>query len=189
MVCELGVEFTVQQVQRVVRDGVPGSLVECGVWRGGCSIAMGLAGPDRALHMFDSFKGLPPVEEADGADAARWQDSSLDNCEASREEVEKNLSRHRVKARIHEGQFDRTMPWFPREPIALLRLDCDWHRSVGTCLEYLAPLVSPGGCVIIDDYYAWDGCARAVHKYLFMRDLPYRLRTAGDGDLAYYMVP
>ena len=34
--------------------------------------------------------------------------------------------------------------------------------------------------MILDDYYAWDGCARAAHDYLSHNDIPYRLRQEGS---------
>ena len=50
-----------------------------------------------------------------------------------------------------------------------MRLDADRYESTLTCLKHLYPHVAPGGVVIIDDYKEWDGCARAVHEFLFMR--------------------
>jgi O-methyltransferase len=52
------------------------------------------------------------------------------------------------------------------------------------CLEHLFPLVSPGGGVIIDDYFAWDGCARAVHEYLAKIETGERIRST-QNDVAY----
>ena len=34
-----------------------------------------------------------------------------------------------------------------------------------TCLERLAPLLVPGGRLVLDDYYAWSGCRTAVDEY------------------------
>ena len=34
--------------------------------------------------------------------------------------------------------------------------------------------------MIVDDYYAWDGCSRAVHDYLSERVRPERIETV-DG--------
>jgi O-methyltransferase len=71
-----------------------------------------------------------------------------------------------------KGWFDETIPTFkPPEPIAVLRLDADWSESTLTCLKHLYPHVAPGGVVIIDDYWAWDGCARAVHEFVFKHAL------------------
>ena len=75
---------------------------------------------------------------------------------------------------IHQGWFQTTVPQFARDaaPIALLRLDGDWYESTMTCLEHLFPLVVSGGVVIVDDYGTWDGCSRAVHRYLADNDRP-----------------
>ena len=69
----------------------------------------------------------------------------------------------------------------------MLRLDGDWYDSTMQCLEALVPLVAEGGTIIIDDYYAWDGCARAVHDYLSRNDLPYRIKSL-YGNYGAYMV-
>jgi O-methyltransferase len=66
-----------------------------------------------------------------------------------------------------KGWFEKTLPGFrPSEPIALLRLDGDWYDSTMCCLEHLFPHVRRGGVIIIDDYFQWDGCTRAVHDFL-----------------------
>ena len=50
-------------------------------------------------------------------------------------------------------------------PIALLRLDGDWYDSTKICLEHLYPLLSPGGIIIMDDYWTWEGCRKATDEY------------------------
>ena len=34
-----------------------------------------------------------------------------------------------------------------------------------TCLSRIAPLLVPGGRIVLDDYYAWSGCRAAVDEY------------------------
>jgi len=165
-------------------QSVRGCVVECGVWRGG--MIAGLAevlGPGRKYWLFDSFEGLPPVEERDGPAAAAWQADSegpsyYNNCRAEMAEAEAAMKKSEVpNYSIVKGWFADTIPTFqPEEPIALLRLDCDWYESTITVLRHLVPQVAPGGLVIIDDYCAWDGCARAVHEYLTESDKPFRIR-------------
>jgi O-methyltransferase len=66
-----------------------------------------------------------------------------------------------------KGWFNETTPGFtPPCEIAVLRLDGDWYDSTRVCLENLYPHVAPGGIVIVDDYYNWDGCARAVNEFV-----------------------
>ena len=38
-----------------------------------------------------------------------------------------------------------------------MHIDCDWYEPVMLCLERLHPLLSPGGYVIADDYFDWEG--------------------------------
>ena len=41
--------------------------------------------------------------------------------------------------------------------------------------------------MIVDDYYAWDGCTRTTHDYLSRYDLPYRLREVAGGVGAWFV--
>jgi O-methyltransferase len=153
-----------------------GCIVECGVWRGGMSAAMADALPGRAHFLFDSFEGLPAAKEIDGPAALNWQRDTaspgyFDNCRAERSFAEKAMRMSAAREfHLIQGWFDKTLPGLKLpEPIAVLRLDADWYESTMACLNALYPQVMPGGLVILDDYYTWDGCARAVHDYLSMR--------------------
>jgi hypothetical protein len=59
------------------------------------------------------------------------------------------------------------MKWI--EPIALLRMDADWYESTRCILENLASRLAPGGLILVDDYYTWDGCAQAVNEFAVER--------------------
>ena len=198
MVHEAGLRFTVHRAIEAVERGIPGHMVECGVWRGGCGLAMLLAQRNmfgvvrRPVHFMDSFAGLPPVTRRDGQSAAEWQASTVDNCVASRVELETMLKIHEFRVGeyyIWEGLFSDTLPIMRLslndQPISLLRLDGDWYDSTTQCLDALMPLVSVDATIIVDDYFAWDGCSRAVHDYLSRNDLPYRIRSLPNFSSAY----
>ena len=55
-------------VERAIRDGIPGDLIETGVWRGGLPILMRAIvkarGEDRLVWVADSFAGLPDIDLA-----------------------------------------------------------------------------------------------------------------------------
>jgi O-methyltransferase len=150
-----------------------GDYVECGVWRGGMTAAIAeTLGKDRMVHLFDSFEGLPPAREIDGERAIAWQkDTSspeyFENCRAEESFAlaAMKLAGHQ-KYQVHRGWFDQTVPRLPNSPIAILRLDGDWYDSIMVCMEQLFPKVVQGGIIILDDYFVWDGCSRAVHDYL-----------------------
>jgi hypothetical protein len=189
----------VRRVDEVIDRGVEGAFVECGTWRGGAAFLMAKRAADRSTHqpvwMFDSFEGLPPPQEIDGPAAIAWsRDVSsplyFDNCYASIGQVQADAVRLGVdgRVRIVKGWFEESLPHSRREigPIALLRIDGDWYDSVRVCLDTLFDLVVPGGVVIVDDYYDWDGAARAVHDFLSERNAAVRLRsTHGPRACAY----
>lgn len=151
---------------------VDGDIAECGTWKGGmiAGIAM-VFGNDRTYHLFDSFEGLPEVKEIDGVKAKKLQeneDGTFDNCVAHERDALLALSKAGIdRYVIHKGWFNQTMTnlQFPNG-LAILRLDGDWYDSTMTCLTYLYPLVNTGGLIVIDDYYVWEGCSKAVHDYL-----------------------
>jgi hypothetical protein len=133
-----------------------------------------ILGPGRQSYLFDSFEGLPPADLAtDGPRALAYQADPTgahyhNNCRAERAEAEAAMRLAGVPTpHLLQGWFNVTLPDFvPLEPIRVLRLDGDWYASTKTCLEALYSHVGPGGLILIDDYFAWDGCARAVHEYL-----------------------
>jgi O-methyltransferase len=68
---------------------------------------------------------------------------------------------------VRPGWFQDTLEPALEEigPIAILHLDGDWYESVLFPLETLYPLVSPGGWIVIDDYGAVAGAARATEEF------------------------
>jgi O-methyltransferase len=198
MVPEESLRELARQVQMVVKRNIPGDFVECGVWRGGTAFLMAdllRAGTvrGRKVWLFDSFEGLPAPERIDGQAALAWAadtngSSYFENCRASLEEVQQNATELGLASYTEfvKGWFDQTLV---RErnhigPIAILRIDCDWYASVRVCLDSLYDQVVEGGFVILDDYYVWDGCARAVHEFLGARSLAHRLEgTPGQSAL------
>jgi hypothetical protein len=151
-----------------------GCVIECGVWRGGMSAAMADMIPGRRHYLFDSFAGLPPaIAAVDGEAAVAFQRDKaspryFDNCRAERSYAETVMRGCGAQEyQLVQGWFDETLKDFrPPEPIAVLRLDGDWYDSTIVPLTALFPHVMPGGLILIDDYYDWDGCARALHDYL-----------------------
>jgi hypothetical protein len=80
-----------------------------------------------------------------------------------------------------KGWFEQTLPLFqPSTQIALLRLDADWYDSTMICLEHLFDHLAPGALLLLDDYYTWDGCSRALHDFLSRRSATERIRNFND---------
>ncbi|MGH7782071.1 MAG: TylF/MycF/NovP-related O-methyltransferase [Candidatus Binataceae bacterium] len=181
-----------QQVRYLDRYEISGSLVECGVWKGGCVGLMALAHlhshkkPFREIHLFDSFQGLPqPDRKVDGIDAIELANGKADgacvpigNCVAAAEES-RELLIHKIGypselIKFHVGWFQDTLPkgGVLMGPIGLLRLDGDWYYSTKLCLTCLYGKVSPFGIVITDDYGHFAGCRKAIDEFIGGLDRP-----------------
>jgi O-methyltransferase len=159
-------------VTEVIRAGVPGDLIETGVWRGGATIFMrgilkAYGVTDRIVWVADSFEGLPPPDEsaypADAGDPLHtiWE------LAVSLEEVEDNFRRYGLldeQVAFLPGWFRDTLPTAPIERLALMRLDGDMYESTLIAMESLYPKLSAGGYVIIDDY-SLPPCAAAINDY------------------------
>jgi len=158
-------------IESVLAEGIPGDLIETGVWRGGGTIFMrGMLAAhgvtDRAVWVADSFAGFPPPSLP--------QDAGIDFSVARRdeavslEEVQALFERYGLlDAQVHflKGWFRDTLPSAPIERLAVLRLDGDLYESTMDALNPLYDKISPGGYVIVDDYFSCPPCAHAVRDF------------------------
>jgi O-methyltransferase len=168
-----------QCVEQVLRDDIPGDLVEAGVWRGGCAIYMrallkiyGVT--DRTVWLADSFEGMPKPGPVDVQIGTQRDLSDEKYLKCSLESVQENFRRFGMldeQVKFLKGWFHQTLPGAPIGKIAVLRLDGDLYDSTRDTLLSLYDKVTPGGFVIVDDYYAWAGCQRAVDEFRQQRKI------------------
>lgn len=167
----------VDAMRYVDRRGLAGAVVECGVWKGGSSMAGMLASDkSRDFYMYDTYDGMSLPTEADvdkdGLSAASllatadkqdliWARSEYGDV------VENVRSTGYPMDRVHfvQGKVEETIPGVMPDQIAILRLDTDWYESTRHELNHLFPKLVTGGVLIIDDYGHWDGARRAVDEY------------------------
>jgi len=160
-------------VESILRDGVPGDLIETGVWRGGASIFMrgvlkAHGDTTRVVWVADSFQGLPQPRRGVWRDDERgglWKFGTL---AVSLEQVRANFERYGLldeQVRFLKGWFHDTLPTASMEQLAVLRLDGDMYESTTDALNALYPKLSTGGYCIVDDYYSHSGAREAVTEY------------------------
>lgn len=153
-------------VERVVRDGVEGDLVEAGTWRGGSAILMratldALGADDRSLCVADSFAGFAP------GDGRSTELAEVDFLAIGLEEVRANFARFGLVDGVEfvRGYFEDTLHALRDRRWAIVRLDGDTYAATKTGLEELYPSLAVGGHLIIDDYGAFEECKRAVDDF------------------------
>lgn len=169
----------------------PGVYVECGVAAGAQIIAMAHGAPNKTIYAFDSFEGIPLPSNRDDqmpgiAKLSVWEQNALPDpgkqvleTSGATSVPHDDFLNHLKASGVNwenvwavEGWFEETIPFFVIDPllvvssleIAILRLDGDLYNSTWVCLQYLFPLVTVGGCVIIDDWTLL-GCQAACKEY------------------------
>jgi hypothetical protein len=164
-------------IEYVDANGIPGDIVECGVWRGG-NMMLAAAVTDRKIWLYDTFAGMTrPTEHdisSDGRSARAIQAAHQRKdhnawAYASIDEVKANFRREGLlsdRLVFRKGMVEETLAADPRpEQISILRLDTDWYESTLVELQTLYPRLSGGGVLIIDDYGTWLGAKRAFDEY------------------------
>ncbi len=178
-------------VRHVVKQNYAGAFVECGVAKGGSTMAMAytlieLGITDRELYLYDTFEGMPEPEDVDrgrfGETASRsWRKRRDEKGQSTWinhgiDEVRANLVLTGYPdARLHfiKGKVEDTLPReAPPGQIALLRLDTDWYASTKAEFDHLYPKLVRGGIVIVDDYFRWQGARKAADEYAEQHGIP-----------------
>jgi len=174
-------------VRDVETAGLPGLLLEAGTALGGSAVVMAAAkSVARPMKVYDVFGMIPPPTDRDGADVHEryakiaggeangvggetyygYRDDLYREVTDSFSRLGVPVSEHNVE--LVQGLFEDTIDL--DEPVALAHLDGDWYESTMTCLTRIAPLLVPGGRIVLDDYYQWSGCRTAVDEYFAGRD-------------------
>ena len=185
-----------EAVKYILDNRIQGCFVECGVDAGNFQVAwireLQKNNAVRNIYLYDTFSGLTEPSEFDYTrpDAVYF---SMDNNDVKNtwksQIIDSNTNRwcytplDKVKMRLlllgyptenlHYivGDVMQTLKMFVPEKIAMLRLDTDWYESSKIELEMMYDRVVPGGLIIFDDYYHWDGQRRAVDEFFQQRGI------------------
>src|SRR6516162_10839417 len=160
--------------EKVIRERIPGDLIETGVWRGGACILMRAVlhaynVTDRRVWVADSFEGVPAPNsqkypEDTGSDYHTFHELSV-----PLETVRNNIRKYGLlddQIVFLKGWFKDTLPAAPIKSLAVLRLDGDLYESTIVALNALYGKVSAGGYVIVDDYHVVRACKSAIHDFI-----------------------
>lgn len=179
-------------IEAVLRNDVPGDLIETGVWRGGSTIFMrgvlkAYGETRRIVWVADSFEGLPkpdPVRyPVDGGDTFHLRA----DLRVGVEQVKRNFRQYDLlddQVQFLVGWFKDTLPAAPIKHLSILRLDGDMYESTIQALETLYPKLSVGGFCIVDDY-SLPRARQAIHDYRYKNGITGAVINI-DGESAYW---
>lgn len=103
--------------------------------------------PNKPVHGFDGFAGLPED----------WTSRMRKGFFAR-----SNLPKVRKNCQLWVGWFNETLPGFKKKiqltrPVALLHVDCDLYSSTVTILNNLKDNIVPGTVIVFDEYINYPG--------------------------------
>jgi len=159
-------------VESIVRDAVPGDLIEAGSWRGGASMLMratlsSLGADERTLYVCDSFQGFPQVDPPPNGYDLAADLAAVDFLAVPLAEVRESFARLGLDEGVAfvPGFFEETLPTLGGRRWSLIRLDGDTYEATRLSLETLYSGLSAGGYLIVDDYFQIDPCREAVDDF------------------------
>lgn len=171
-----------QAMQSIEQQGICGDVVETGCALGGSSIILVATKGARNMFVYDVFGMIPPPSVVDGPDvherynvirsgASEGLKGSLyyGYEENLLEKVMNNFAQFGYPPDQHQvhfvqGLYEDTLHC--KHSVALAHIDCDWYESVKVCLERIGPHMVKQGRIVIDDYYAYSGCQKAVDEFV-----------------------
>jgi len=146
--------------EQISKDGITGSLAECGVYKGSLSKFIHKMLPDRRLFLFDTFEGFDR-RDSESHDDERFRDTS-----------EQSVLRHignTDNVIIRKGYFPETAVGLERERFAFVMIDFDKYEPTLAALKIFYPLINRGGFVFVHDYSSPESdwaCSRALNEFL-----------------------
>jgi O-methyltransferase len=138
---------------------LPGSMAECGVYKGGtASILAGVASGKAKLYLFDTFTGIPPGQP--GKDNRYINGGEFS--ETSKEEVEAFIGAPPTLVEIRAGLVPETLFGLTKETFSFVHLDLDIYRPILESLTFFHSRLIPGGIILVDDY-GFEECQGALN--------------------------
>jgi Macrocin-O-methyltransferase (TylF) len=133
-----------------ITRGIQGDYVEIGVYKGDSAHAalhyMKVARSDRKSYFFDLFSGFTNESSEQSGDAA-WLNSHTDT---SQQTVQKFLGEFNNFTLAKLDIVNQDLPAEIRK-IAVCNIDVDIYEAVKAALAKVAPLISIGGIIILED--------------------------------------
>jgi O-methyltransferase len=164
-----------QSAHYLVRNKVPGDVVECGCFTGGAVIFLDLCfkalRQTKQLILFDTFEG-PPLEHSDMVLGVPHSGHKLPDFEES---VRLNIAEAGARAEnftLIRGDVLDTLSGYKPRSLAMLRLDTDFYESTQIEFKVLYPKLVSGGVLIVDDYGLFQGSRRATDEYFKSGKMP-----------------
>lgn len=130
---------------------LPGDLAEVGVYKGGsAAVIASAAGSMKALHLFDTFAGIPESCVMGGHRAGDFNDP-----DASLGAVRAFL--RGLPVVFHPGVFPGSATKAADRTFSMVHLDADTYQATRAAIDFFLPRMDDGGLIVFDDW-EWHAC-------------------------------
>lgn len=154
---DLLIQYRVAVCLWAARHGshLPGAFVECGVNTGIFSLAickyLDFNTLDKDFYLFDTYEGIPTDQINEAEHRLGREEESLDRYEECYEGVVRTFAPY-PRVRPIRGKVPDTLSLVDIDRVAYLSIDMNVAYPERAALEYFWPKLSPGACVLLDDY-------------------------------------
>lgn len=144
----------------IYEQNINGAVAECGVFRGDSAKYLNMFFSDRKLYLCDTYEGfdIDDLQDEKENNRGSFQESRfLDKFFFAGTSVELVMSKMPNKKQIviKKGYFPSTMINID-EQFAFVNLDMDLYIPMLEGLKYFWSKMSPGGCILLHDYFSKD---------------------------------
>ena len=144
----------------IYEQNINGAVAECGVFRGDSAKYLNMFFSDRKLYLCDTYEGfdIDDLQDEKENNRGSFQESRfLDKFFFAGTSVELVMSKMPNKKQIviKKGYFPSTMLNVD-EQFAFVNLDMDLYIPMLEGLKYFWSKMSPGGCILLHDYFSKD---------------------------------
>lgn len=164
--------------EQVLKQGTKGDIVEFGCYIGTTSLYLRRMldayqqSEGRALHVYDSFAGLPVKSIHDNSSVGdQFKEGELS---VSKKQLLHEFHKaHLQPPSVHKAWFNELTPSDLPDQVAFAFLDGDFYDSIMDSLKLVWPALSPQAVVTVDDFgrEALPGAERAVRDFLQGKDI------------------
>jgi O-methyltransferase len=160
-----------QELEKILNLNIEGDVCEFGCFAGTTSLFLQRLilelSPQKRLHLYDSFDGLPKKSPED--QSAAGTDFIEGELIATKSQLKLNFKKAGLPLpKIRKAWFKDLKPKNIPDKICFAFLDGDFYESIKDSLSLIKNNISTGGIIIIDDYDnpALPGAKLATNEFL-----------------------
>lgn len=142
-----------------------GEIAEVGVFKGGTGKLIAKSCPNKIIHLFDTFSGLPKGDPSiEHFEEGGFSETSFESVQEFFKDCDNVV--------FHPGFFPDTADAIKDKSFCLVYIDADIYQSIKDCLEFFYDKMVLGGIMLFDDY-GWERCPgvkKAMTEFLIDKD-------------------